>query len=316
MKKVVVIDCQHLRPQFSASFLLIENNRAIFIENNTAHALPYLLEALHQNGLKPDAVDYLIITHVHLDHAGGTSALLKYCPNAKVLAHPKAAKRVIDPSRLVESAQKVYGIEKFNEIYGKISPVPSDRVRSLSDNEELLWQGRQLKFFYTLGHASHHLCIWDKSADAVFTGDSFGLLYPALQSRGLFIFPSTSPIDFDPTEAKKSLQKITDCQSKELFLTHFGELTQIHEAQEQLNEHLDFHASLLQELKDKSTEASHAIEYCKHALKSYVENFFKSRFKTQISAEHMEILKIDIDLNAQGIVHRSLTPLSHPSTSS
>ena len=181
---------------------MVEKDQAAFVDTNTTHSVPLLIEKLRTLGLSPEAVSYLIITHVHLDHAGGASALLKLCPNATLLAHPKAARHMIDPSKLVTSAKKVYGEAQFDQLYGAIDSIPKERVQVIEDGEVIAFGTRTFQFFYTRGHANHHFCIWDSASNGVFTGDSFGLAYPALQKRGLFIFPSTSPTDFDPDEAR------------------------------------------------------------------------------------------------------------------
>jgi glyoxylase-like metal-dependent hydrolase (beta-lactamase superfamily II) len=287
-KSVITIDCHYLKPSFAAAFLLVENGRAIFVENNTAHAVPTLLKALENHGIAPDNVDYLIVTHAHLDHAGGTSALLSYCKNAKVLAHPKAAKTLANPERLIQSAKKVYGEKPFKNLYGEINPITKEKIHSVQDGETLNWQTRTLTFFDTLGHASHHVCIYDSKSQGIFTGDAFGLCYPDLQKNGLFILPSTSPIDYDPIEAKKSVEKICSFNPKRLFLTHFGEVDQVIEAKKELLRNLDIHEAQLHWAKNNlklGNELSHKIEL---------------RLK-EIYSSFSDYLKLDLELNAQGI---------------
>ena len=139
MHNIEVIDCKYLRPQFAASFLIQEGERAVFVENNTAHSVPLLLGRLRVRKLSPNQVDFIIVTHVHLDHAGGSHALMEACPNAILLAHPRAAKHLIDPTRLVESAKRVYGVEHFRELYGEIGAIPKERVREMADGEGIGW---------------------------------------------------------------------------------------------------------------------------------------------------------------------------------
>lgn len=285
---VITIDCHYLKPKFAAAFLLIENGRAIFIENNTANALPLLLEALQKKNIKPDHVDYLIVTHAHLDHAGGTSALIKCCPNAKVIAHPKAAKTLANPERLIQSAKKVYGEDQFLKLYREINSIPNEKIHSVKDGESLTWQNRTLTFFFTLGHASHHVCIYDSKSEGVFTGDAFGLCYPELQGNGLFILPSTSPIDYDPIEAKKSIEKICSYNPKRLFLTHFGQVSQIAKAKIELLKNLEIHEEQLHWAKANL------------ALGDELSVKIEQRLKA-IYSEHSEFLKLDLELNAQGI---------------
>src|SRR5262249_54286000 len=149
-------------------------------------------------GLGPEAVDYLIVTHVHLDHAGGSSLLMRECPNARLLAHPRAIPHLVDPSKLVASARQGYGDAEFEKLYGRIDPIEAGRVRAMDDGSRLGWAGAELEFLHTRGHANHHFCILLSESGkprSIFTGDSFGLAYPELQQSGLFIFPSTSPTD-------------------------------------------------------------------------------------------------------------------------
>ena len=138
MHTVRTIDCQYLGlPGFAAAYLIVEGDRAAFVENNTAHAVPLLLKALAEAGLSPEQVEYAFVTHVHLDHAGGSSALMEACPRATLVAHPRAARHLIDPSKLVASATQVYGAERFRQLYGEIRPIDEARVRTAEDGERL-----------------------------------------------------------------------------------------------------------------------------------------------------------------------------------
>lgn len=267
---------------------MIENGRAAFIENNTSHAIPYLLKALKENQLAPEAVDYIIVTHAHLDHAGGTSALLHHCKNATVLAHPKAARTLINPEKLIQSAIKVYGEEAFKDLYGNISPIPDSNVRSIQDGEILNWGNRTLTFFHTLGHATHHMCVYDSKSQGVFTGDTFGLRYPDLQSQGLFIIPSTSPIDYDPVEAKKSVDRILAFHPKRLFLTHYGEVDNIANAKVQILKNLDIHENIFKWAQENLDLGENLVTHIEHQLKTAYQPFENE-------------LELDLRLNAQGI---------------
>ncbi|MBM4303237.1 MAG: MBL fold metallo-hydrolase [Deltaproteobacteria bacterium] len=287
---VITIDCHYLKPRFAAAFLLIENGRAIFIENNTSHALPHLLNSLDSQKIARENVDYLIVTHAHLDHAGGTSTLLQHCPNARVLAHPKAAKTLSNPDRLIQSARKVYGDETFTKLYGEVAPIPQSKIRAVQDGEILNWGTRALNFFYTLGHASHHVCIYDSKSAGVFTGDAFGLCYPDLQARGLFIFPSTSPIDYDPVEAKNSVKKILSFHPKRLFLTHFGEVSDVAGAYTNFVNNLDIHEAQFRWAKEH-------LELGPKLASQIQENLKKTY------GFHQDYLSLDIELNAKGIAY-------------
>lgn len=298
----ITIDCQYFRPQFAAAFLITQSKRGIFVENNTTHSIPLLLKALQEAQVEREAVDFLMVTHVHLDHAGGSSSLIQACPNAVLLAHPKAATHLIDPTKLVKSAKQVYGEQVFEQLYGTIEPIPASRVRVMQDNERLSWQGREFTFFYTRGHANHHFCIYDSESEGVFTGDTFGLAYPALQKHGLFIFPSTSPTDFDPNLARESIQKILSFQPKRVFLTHFGEVTEVQKAADQLLFHINFSEKLLNSAVTSTFTDLELDAYCEKELQSHFKKAMDAKGLGSDS-QAWELVQTDLKLNAAGIAH-------------
>jgi len=296
--RIHTIDCHYQRPQFAASYLLEDGKKACFIENNTSLAVPHLLEALKNASLTPDRVELIIVTHAHLDHAGGTAALLSLCPNATVIAHPKAAKTLIDPTKLLASAKKVYGEEPFARLYGEILPVPQARVRNMADNEELEWGETSLLFLHTLGHATHHFCILEQSTNTIFTGDAFGIRYPQVSKS--FIFPSTSPIDFDPIEAKRSVKRIADTGAYIAYLTHFGSIQHLKIAANELISHLDFHEDVLNKAIETSLSGTELAQFCEDHLRTYFQSEIIKR-KISDSKSTWDILELDIVINAQGI---------------
>ncbi|MGY6553383.1 MAG: MBL fold metallo-hydrolase [Wenzhouxiangella sp.] len=302
MSRIQTIDTHYLgQPEFAAVYLLIEDRKAIFFDNNTNAAVPRLLQALRDQGLAPEQVEYLVITHVHLDHAGGTSAMARACPNATILAHPRAAPHIIDPSKLVASASAVYGEAEFKKLYGTIEAVPADRVRVMEDEEILGFGSRELRFLHTRGHANHHFCIHDSATRAIVCGDAFGLHYPALQRAGTFAFPSTSPTDFEPELARESVQRLVDERPSCLYLTHYGELTDIRTAAGQLLRHLDF-AEQLRDSAERSDQPDAALEgYCRERLLDYFRGQLDALGSISHDPELWSVLRLDIELNAQGI---------------
>jgi glyoxylase-like metal-dependent hydrolase (beta-lactamase superfamily II) len=297
---VITIDCDYVYPQAAAAYLMIEGDRAAFIENNTAHAVPRLLATLAEYGLRPEQVKYAIITHVHLDHAGGTSALLQACPNATVLAHPKAARHVIHPERLVESSRAVYGAELFEKLYGEIRGVPEERVRTMADEEELRFGERTLRFFHTRGHADHHFCVFDSESQGVFTGDSFGIGYVQLQKNGPFLYPSTTPTQFHPAEARKSVERIRDCGATHAYLTHFGPFEQLGAGADQLLHGLDVFEEQLHRARDSELKGDELQQYCEAGVREFFEQKLASHGLT-LSADEWNLLGLDIGINAMGI---------------
>jgi glyoxylase-like metal-dependent hydrolase (beta-lactamase superfamily II) len=190
------VDCDYLGAEFACAYLRVSGGEAAVIETNTSHAAPKILAALDAAGVARESVRYVVITHIHLDHAGGAHALMRALPHATLLAHPRAARHAIDPSRIVAGATAVYGAARFAELYGEVLPIDAARVRAMDDDSEVPFGAGALRFLHTRGHANHHMVVHDPQRDTVFTGDAFGLVYPALQRAERFIFPSTSSRTF------------------------------------------------------------------------------------------------------------------------
>ncbi len=298
----ITIDCNYIQPHFAASYLLIENGKAAFIETNTSHSAPILLKELSKQGLSPNDVEYIIVTHAHLDHAGGASAMMSACPHATLLAHPKTALHMSDPAKLISGAEAVYGKEKFKELYGEITPVAKPRIREMNDSEELKWGNRLFKFLHTLGHANHHFCVLEIASRSIYTGDSFGLAYPDLQKKGLFIFPSTSPTGYDPEEAIRSVERIVKTGAKTAYLTHFGRITLLKEAAMQLTEHLNWSRKLFREVVDRSGPIQEEETYCLEKMKNYYTKVLAHKDLAS-DTQVWELMKLDLELNAAGIAY-------------
>jgi len=298
--KLITIDCDYIQPKLAAAYLRIQGDEAAFIETNTAHAVPKLLAALAAEGLSPEQVRYVIVTHVHLDHAGGASALAKACPNATVLAHPRAARHLIDPSKLVASAEAVYGVERFAELYGKIEPIDAGRVRSLDHGATVDFNGAPLQFLHTRGHANHHFIVHDAARESVFTGDTFGLVYPQLQRGKRIAFPSTSPTDFDAAAAHASVDVVLSLGVKRAALTHFGEIEDLDVVGAQLHRALDLAGSLVEASIPLTPAEAEAM--CRAKLE---EAFHRVAAEAGISLEKedLELCELDLALNAQGLAY-------------
>ncbi len=298
---VITIDCNYIYPEFACAYLVTEGKKASFIENNTRFAVPSLLSALKDEGLRPEDVEYIIVTHVHLDHSGGTAELAKHCPNATVIAQERAARHIIDPEKLIKGSIGVYGEEKFNRLYGRIDPVDEKRVRIVKDGEKIKFGKRELEFIYTLGHAKHHMCVYDSSINSIFTGDSFGLAYPAHQTgKSLFIFPSTTPSDFDAEESRKSVKKILATGAKTVYLTHFGPLTKIKEASDMLINFIDNIEKIQTGALNQKMEGSALDKFCLEKMTALFYGVVK-KLGIKFTPESEGTLKTDINLNAQGV---------------
>jgi glyoxylase-like metal-dependent hydrolase (beta-lactamase superfamily II) len=298
---IITIDCQYIHPERACAFLIIENGRAAFVDNNTPKAVPLLMAALDEHGLAPDAVDYAIITHVHLDHASGTAPLLERCPNAQVLAHPKAARHLAKPERLIAAARQVYG-DHFDSLYGGMGPVDEDRIRVMDDGEQLTWGSRTLEFFYTLGHASHHMCIHDDQTESVFAGDSFGITYPSQQSgHRPPIFVAATPTEFDPAPARTAVDQIMAFKPKQVHLTHFGSFGDVAALAHGVVETTGIAEAILDEAVQSSLGDEELESWIHNRLKADTHAYLK-RCGLPQDDQTLTYFDLDIHMNTQGIL--------------
>jgi glyoxylase-like metal-dependent hydrolase (beta-lactamase superfamily II) len=295
---LLTIDCEYLQPKLAAAYLRVEGREAAFIEANTTHAVPKLLAALKGTGLAPEDVRWVIVTHAHLDHAGGASALMEACPNATLLCHPRAARNLIDPTKLIASAIRVYGKEHFEQLYGAIEPIPAARVRELGDGEAVQLGGATLRVWHTAGHAKHHFVVHDVAKEAVFTGDAFGLIYPHLQRGKRFAFPSTSPIDFDAVEAHKSIDRIVGLSPRQVLPTHFGAYADAEVIAGQLRRWIDVSQAAIEDFIRRGQVD------CELALREVLDAELRRATDAAgltLTEEDRALMELDLKLNAQGL---------------
>ncbi|MEN1941541.1 MBL fold metallo-hydrolase [Luteimonas sp. MJ246] len=286
------------RPDFCAAYLVVEAGRAALIDCGTLHSVPRMLAALDAAGVARDAVDYLIATHVHLDHAGGAGALLRDLPSATLVVHPRGAPHLVDPQKLVASARQVYGDALFERAYGGLVPAAAGRVLEAADGQVLDLAGRPLRLAHTPGHALHHLSVWDERTRAWFTGDAFGISYRELDVGGRpFAIPTTSPVQFDPVQMKDSIRRLLSVEPDTCYVTHFGGVRDVQRVALRLIEQVDAMVALAQFLGD----APDGHEALKQALaKLYVD---RARIHGVAEPERVvpDLLELDIELNAQGL---------------
>jgi glyoxylase-like metal-dependent hydrolase (beta-lactamase superfamily II) len=202
--------------------------RAAFVDVGTTHSVPYLLAALDELGVARSSVDYLFLTHVHLDHAGGAGRLMQELPNAKAVLHPRGAPHLVQPEKLIAASRAVYGEDQYRQLYGDIVPIPADRVILTEDAQRIELAGREFEFIHTPGHALHHHCIVDLQHSAIFTGDTFGLSYRELDTdKGAFIVPTSTPSQFDPDQLIASIDRILAYRPEALYLMHYSRVTDV-----------------------------------------------------------------------------------------
>lgn len=295
---IITIDTNFVRPYLDASHLIIENGKAAFVDTGTNHSVSYLLDSLTPNNLDASDVEYVFITHVHLDHAGGAGKLMKLLPNAKLVIHPRGAKHLEDPSKLVTSSKSVYGEQVFFDLYGDIEPIPSTKMIVIDDGEIIYLQNRPLKCFYTEGHARHHYCIYDESSKSVFSGDSFGVSYRELDTKqGEFIFPTTSPTQFDPHEAHKAIDEILAYDPRTIYLTHYSGVTGINRLAEDLHNAIDHFVEIAKKFKSSAMRTKEI----RLAMSEFLIGSLKAHDSRLSEQEILKFLEVDIKVNTMGL---------------
>ena len=295
---IVAIDTRYARSLQDASHLIIESGRGAFVDTGVNSSVPLLLDALRQQDLDAGDVDFVLLTHVHLDHAGGAGELMRALPNATCVVHRYGAPHMIDPTRLFAGTEAVYGVEETRETYGTIVPIDAGRIHIPEDGEWLSLGGRELQFLNTEGHARHHHVIYDPKSQGVFTGDSFGVSYRELDTaRGEIVFPTSTPVQFDPDEAHISVDRIMDCEPQQLYLTHYSRVRNPDRLAQQMHAGIDAYVAIAEhhEHDDNRQQAirDSLFEY-------YVEQLGEHDYhgdREQVAA----VMSIDVELNAQGL---------------
>ncbi len=293
-----LIDTGFQRPDFDAAYLVVEKGRAAFIDCGTGLAVPAMLRALETAGLTVDAVDWLLLTHVHLDHAGGAGLLMQQLPNARAVLHPRGAPHMIDPTRLIAGATAVYGEEEIARSYGRIEPVPAERVVVAEDGHRIDLAGRELLLLHTPGHALHHYCVWDARSRSWFTGDTFGLSYRELDSaQGALVIPTSSPVQFDPEPLKESIRRMLAFEPLGMYLTHYGRVEQVPKLAQDLIEQIDAMVAIGRQC-DGQPDRHRCLLASLRALCLERAQAHGCALDQETVAR---VLEMDIELNAQGL---------------
>jgi glyoxylase-like metal-dependent hydrolase (beta-lactamase superfamily II) len=298
---VYAIDTGFHRDHFDAAYLVVQGGRAAFVDTGTGFAVPRLLAALQAVGVSPAAVDWVIPTHVHLDHAGGVGQLMHALPQAQCLVHPRGARHMVDPSALWAGASAVYGEAEMQRSYGSLQSVQEERVVASSDNSTVMLADRPLLIAHTPGHAKHHHCIWDAHTQGWFTGDTFGLSYREFDTdKGPWIVPTATPVQFEPQVLQASIQRMLAMSPQAMYLTHFSRIGPAAEVQRL--------GALLLSLLDEMVALGLAVKEHtdRHAaLKRGQLDIFQRSLQahgcTLPLQQVAELLAMDLELNAQGM---------------
>lgn len=295
---ITAIDTDYVRPQLDASHLLLDHGRAAFVDTGTTLSVPNLLAALEARGIGRDQVDWVLTTHVHLDHAGGAGELMRHLPNARCATHPRGARHLVDPAKLIAGSIAVYGEDRYRELYGDIVPVAEDRMFVPGDGERISVGRRNLELIHTPGHALHHYCVVDLDTRRIFPGDNFGISYRDFDVDGReLIFPTTTPVHFDPVAMRSSIDRLMAYEPVAMYLTHYSQVLQLDRLADDLKRRVDELAQLARSLAIEPDRAWRLRSEMFALMSAWLD---AHGYPGDVAERH-RLIDDDVELNAQGL---------------
>ena len=278
--------------QMTAGFV-IDGPEPALVETGSQSSARTVREALQAAGIGPADLRWLIVTHIHLDHAGAVGDLAREFPAATVIVHEQGARHLIDPSRLIDSASRVYG-QLLDELYGRMEPVPSERLIAAGDGHRVsVGGGRTLVMVDSPGHAKHHHAVLDEQTGTLMVGDAVGVRLPDVG----VLRPATPPPDFDLEQAVTSLRRFRDLRPQHLVLTHYGPVESpddtLAEAEDRLHEWVGVAERTMAEHADAGVDAVAA---------ALADAFARPPEELQAEAYHKFEVLNGVHSNAAGIV--------------
>lgn len=295
---VFAVDTHYVRPRLDASHLVVADGVAAFVDTGPASAVPRLLAALAARDLDPAAVDAIVLTHVHLDHAGGAGALAAALPRARVIVHPRGVAHLVDPSQLAAATRAVYGDAAFERLYGGLVGVPAERVEVAEDGARFTLGRRCYELLHTPGHALHHLCVLDADTREVFTGDAFGVSYREFDTAaGPFVLAATTPSQFDPAQMLASIDRLLARRPRAAYLTHYSRVEPVERLGADLKADVEALAAIAEGAADdpspRETIAARIYEHWSRRLDQHGYPADPGRRDA--------LLRLDAELNAAGL---------------
>jgi len=296
---IFAVDAEYVRPGYAAVHIIQHNGRAAFVDTGTNYSVPHLLAALDELGIARESVDYVLLTHVHMDHAGGAGLLIQELPTARLLVHPRGLPHMVDPSKLVAASQAVYGEDEFRRLYGDVLPVAHDRIVSVPDGYRCDLGGRELELIHTPGHALHHYAVVDRAHAVIFSGDTFGISYRALDTpQGPFILPTSSPSQFDPDQLISSIDRIMSYVPDSMYLMHYSRVTGTPRLAAMLKSQIREFVRIAREC-ESLPDAHNAV---RAAMMELWLKLLQQQGSTLAVEEVSKWLETDLELNAQGLL--------------
>ncbi len=293
---IYAFDAGYLRPQLAAIHLIESDGRAAFVDTANYQVLSQALAALAARGLGPEAVDYVILTHIHLDHAGGAGVMMDAFPNARLVVHPRGARHMIDPTKLWAGVETVYGKERAAALYGVPQAIAAERIIEAPDNTVLRLGCRELLCIDTPGHARHHIAIVDRQSGGIFTGDTFGICYRECDNAAgePFLFPTTTPSQFDPVEMRASVERMLGFEAEAVYLAHYSRLAPPRPLAQDMLRRMDECVRITHQARERGTSVRDGIA-------AYLLAEAHTHGCMPTDEKILELWDLDIELNAQGL---------------
>jgi glyoxylase-like metal-dependent hydrolase (beta-lactamase superfamily II) len=234
---------------------LIRSERPCLVETGTAPSAPVVRDALARLGIGADDLATVVVTHIHLDHAGGAGDIAAMFPAAQIVVHQRGARHLADPSRLMAGARQVYG-DALDRLFGVLAPVPADRIVALDDTGAIdLGGGRRLDSHYSPGHAKHHVGLIDSDSGDLYTGDAAGVYIPETAD----LRPATPPPDFDLETALGSLRKFAALEPTRLLFSHYGPVSEVAEMLHRSAEEIQVWVEQTRQARAAGLDLDHAV---------------------------------------------------------
>ncbi|MEC2159491.1 MBL fold metallo-hydrolase [Virgibacillus halodenitrificans] len=277
---------------------VIDEEELTLIETGPSPSVKYVKKGLEQLGFSLAQVKYIIVTHIHLDHAGGAGLLVKECPHAKVVVHPKGKRHLINPKKLAAGARAIYG-ESFSELFDPIVPIAEERLL-IKENGDTLQIGPNcsLEFLDTPGHAKHHFSIYDPISNGMFTGDTVGIRYQQLINEGVGLFlPSTSPNQFSPHDMKSSIERMQKRNLSRIYFGHFGMTESPDKALRQVSEWLE----IFMEEAEQVVDEEKGYDELSRRMLARVREYLRGK-GIDDNHEVYILINLDMQVSALGII--------------
>ncbi|WP_019152972.1 MBL fold metallo-hydrolase [Robertmurraya massiliosenegalensis] len=302
LESLYLIDGYDLNMKERTGTYVLTEQELTIIDTSASPSVPYIMDGIKELGYSPNDIKYIIVTHIHLDHAGGAGLLLQQCPNAKVVVHPKGKRHLADPSKLIAGAKVVYG-DKFKQLFDPIIPIPEEKLLTMN-NEDILTIGEEcsLTFYDTPGHANHHFSIYHPKLNGMFTGDTTGIFYQDLFKEGLeFYLPSTTPSNFDPVKMKQSIRFYRSKNLNYIFFGHYGMSRNPEEVYRQVTTWIDPFVDVAMSAYEQEISVNEMINLTTEGLLDLISRYLD---KLTIPKNHKiyQILKLDSEVCAMGLI--------------